>query len=772
MQQNRSLASTASYNQQVSLLIPVTQSPGQYYIVVATDAGDTVFENTGEANNRTVSNAINVAVLPNIDLVVTGGNINTGNITAGQTILGTYTVRNASSTATLPTGWKDAIYLSNNTVIDAGDRLLGSWPVSTTLSSNGIVVQNRSITIPNDASGSLYLIVLADQNNTQNDINRGNNFLTLNISGNGGQPIVVTQPTPVDLQPISLIAPLESTAGQPIKVKYTVRNNGPGTTFSSNWTDNCFLATNVSSQNGSPFTSKTVTGPLIANASYTDSVTLTPPITQTGNYAIILQTDAANKQYELNAEGNNRLTVSILLKPQEPCDLQVSSITQPTGTQIAGQLTTIRWQLLNDGLNPAKGYFKEAVYLSQDTSFDASTDILLGTVDSTLNLQPQQSVARQLTAALNNVEPGQYYIIIRTDVLNNLLELEEGNNQFASLLPMTVEVKELPLATPTNDTLFNARSLYYRIVIPGSLAKETMRLKLTGNVAKNAVNRLFLSYAKVPSANTYDFASEIPFSTNQEITVPTLQAGTYYMTALGNDTSASKKQVVTLDARIIPFGIDKVEANKGGNTGLVTVKITGAKFEQGMNFKLRSDVYGTINAYQVYYINPTQVFVTYDLLNANIGLYHVIATKNSTDSAKLVNGFEIIKGNGPSDIGGGQAGTGLTCQITNIGFEDNIETTALYPNSVRVRAQVVITVYFENTGNVDIPIQTRFFTSLSKNIPVAFQPAELSKNYSELILECREQNGPPDILRPGGNGFFKIYSVATGGNKLEYVITE
>jgi hypothetical protein len=773
IQQNRSLNSTTAYNQQANFIIPISQSSGQYYIVVATDATNTIFENTGETNNRMVSAVINVASLPNIDLAVISGNTSTNTITAGQSIQASYTIRNASNSATLPIPWTDAIYLSNNTVIDAGDRLLESWLVNSTLQANGTTTQTRTIIIPKDASGSQYLIVLTDQNNVQNDINRGNNFLTLNTSGSGGQPIIITQPTPVDLQAISLIAPLSTMAGQPFTVKYTVKNNGPGATFVGSWQDDCFIGTSTTSTTGNPILSKSVSTLLVANASYTDSVQLLPSINQTGNYVIVFQTDATNRQFELNKEDNNRASLPIIIQAQNPCDLKINSITPPINVQIAGQNTTIQWQLFNSGQNPANGYFKEAVYLSADTSFDANTDILLGTVDGNINILPQQSLSRQLNAALNNVTRGQFYIIIRTDILNNLLESNENNNQLVSLTPITIEVKELLLATATNDTLFNNRSMYYRIVIPSNLKNETMRLKLLGDSAKKAVNRLFLSYAQVPSSNTYDFASEIPFSANQQITVPYLQAGTYYLNAIGNDTSALKKQVVTLDARIIPFGIDKVESNKGGNTGLVTIRITGAKFDQSTNFRLRSDAFGYINSYQVYYIDPTQVFVTYNLLNSNKGQYHVIATKANGDSAKLVNGFEIIKDNGSSDIvGGGGTGSGFTCQIINIGFEDNLKTSYVHPSSIRFGGQVLITVYFENTGNVDIPVPTRFFNSLTPNVPVAFLPAELSKKYSELILECKEQNGPPGILRPGGNGFFKIYSVATATGNLNYTITE
>jgi len=772
--QNRSLNPAETYSAVATFTIPANTIPGMYYIVVATDAANTIFENTSENNNRTISTAIAVAALPNVDLAVISGSLNTNTVMAGQPVQANYTVQNAGTTNTLPGGWTDAIYLSNNTVIDANDRLLGSWQVNMPLTPSATISHNRTVTIPTDASGTLYLLVLTDVNNAQNDINRGNNFLTLN-TGSGGGGIVIVQPTPVDLQPVSLTAPVEVLAGQPLSVNFTVRNNGPGTTFANNWMDNVYMATSANATSGSPSSSIQFTGSLAANATYSNTTQFFVPNNFSGNYVVLLRTNANNTQNELNGGNNNIISSPIIVTPQQPCDLVISSVTTPAGTQIAGQPVTLQWQVKNQGQNAANGYFRDAVYLSLDTLFDAATDILMGTVDGTSNIIPGQTINRQLTAVLNNVVTGNYYVIVRADILNNLTEINENNNTGISTSPIVIDVKQLLMGVPANDTLFNGRALYYRISITAAQANETMSLKLFGDTVRNAVNRLYLKYGQVPTGNSYDFVAEIPFKANQQIIVPALQAGTYYIMAVGNDTSALHRQLVQLVANIIPFSVTTVNADKGGNTGNVTVKITGAKFTAATQFILQKSGTGAILPLIKYYVDASTVFVTYNLLSKATGFYNVVAINQNNDSAKLLNAFEIVTGPGGSGSGGGSGpggGPGFICQVVNIGFENLIQTDLLYPEFIRLGRVESIIIHYENTGTIDIPMPIRFIISLT-GVPVGFTIAELDSGKTSLALPFAEPGGPSGILRAGASGFIKVFTKATLRiPEIQFVITE
>lgn len=779
--QNRSLTNNQSYAVQSTVMVSTSQSAGEYYIVVATDVTGQIFEHTGENNNRAISTAIHIAPLPNVDLAVNEGTVQNAALQAGQAVSLSYTTKNAGTTNTLLVEWTDAVYLSNNTVVDGADRLLGQWKVNHILQPNASTAYQRTVTIPHDVSGNFYLIVLTDRDNQQNDINRGNNHLVLNtnVSGQPSAPIVVTQPTPSDLQPLSLTVPATAFAGQAVWVKYTVKNNGPGSTTAAHWNDYIFVTTDPVAGAGYSTATKTHAGPLAANGSYTDSIEIILHPSLSGNYYVVLRSDANNSQYEQQAEDNNMTLAGIFIGPQLSCDLVIDQVTAPAGHQLAGQSTTIQWQLTNTGLNPAYGYLKEAVYLSADTLFDAS-DILLGTKEENISLLPQLHLSRSLTAPLNNIALGAYYVIVRTDILNNLVEAQEDNNTRASATQLTTDVKSLTLAVPTNDILANGQALYYRLHIPASLQGETMQVTLSGDTTKRAVNRIFLKRGAVPAPNNYDWAAEVPFETNQQLIVPAADTGTYYVLFLGNDTTALHSQAVTLEARIIPFQITAVDANKGGNTGGVTVKIMGANFEPTTQFVLRKAGSPAIYPYTLYYTDASHVFVSYNLQGASLGVYDIVAIKQNGDSTRLEHGFEIVRGPGSALGGGGGngsggpgGGTGFVCQVVNIGYEDLISTDFIHAESTRLGRVEPIIIAYENTSTIDIPLPTRFFISLT-GAPISLTIPELSEIKTTLPLSFTEAGAPPGVLRAGAKGFIKVFTKATtrGVATLTFAIIE
>lgn len=780
----RSLDTGQSYTVSMSVKLPATIS-GQYYLLVQADKNNDLFEYTGETNNSRLSSAISISTLPVVDLAVVSGKINANTLTAGQSVTVEWTAKNTASIATITDTWKDAVYLSNNPVLDANDRLVGSWTIRTTVAPGGMYAQTQSITIPNDLDGILYLLINVDAGNQHNDNNRTNNTLVLRTAADETVGIPVTLPPPSDLLPLTFQSPAEGIANQPLTVSYAVKNNGIGNTNKDNWTDRVYLSTDLTlDPYDTPigtFNHSTILEP---GSSYSETRQVFIPMGLSGNYVLILKTDAADNVYEHNGENNNLAFGTIVIKPQEPCDLVITQIAVPAGKMIAGQMSTLKWTVSNKGSNVAKGYFRDAVYLSADSVWDVD-DALFGVSDTSITgLGQQASLDRQLTRRLSNVATGNYYIIVRTDILNNLLETNDSNNIACSPAPMEVDVKVLTIGVSAADTLVNNQPLYYRINIPAAQKGETMLLTLNSNSVANAVNRLFLGYNTVPAANKYDYISQIPFSANQEIAVPELKEGTYYIFAAGNDGQANF-QPVSLLARIIPFQITKVDAQKGGNTGAVTVKISGAKFDSTTLIRL-SGANGAISPVKMYYTNSTQVFATFNLLNAKLGLYDVVATKASGDSTKLPGGFEVISGNGSSiGSGGPGSGTGFVCQVVNIGFESQLETGYEYPSSTRALRMVSITIYYANNGSVDIPAPTRFLTALKNNVPLALTAealpatlveagAALGNNLAGLILNFDEPGSPPGILRPGANGYKKVYTMTyqTNIGSMDFLISK
>ncbi|MDH4460968.1 MAG: CARDB domain-containing protein [Flectobacillus sp.] len=768
--QNRSIASNQTITQSAAFGIP-SLPEGTYYVIVKTDINNTVFENTGENNNAKIATSgtqlkvIVVAPPMPIDLSVSGGRILSSTVTAGQSVNIEWSVRNNSTVATSATVWKDAIYLSNSSVLNANAELLATVNINGSLAAGASYTRTATVNIPQTASGTLYLLVNTDKDNQNNDAARGNNTLALSTGG-GGQAVVITIPPPADLVPtVFTTSVAQGVAAQPVNVSFTIKNQGTGTTPTDGWVEQVYLSTDVILGNGNDQLIGTIprSGSLVANATYSVSNSqIFLPSGISGNYVLILKTDGGDNVFERNNEGNNLAFANILINVQQPSDLKVSDINVPVVEQYAGTNTTISWNVKNIGSNTANGFKRDAVYFSKDSLIDA-TDVLFGILDKSIFLPNQATDNNSLTKTLSNITVGEYYVIVKSDILNSITEINEENNQTIAVGKLKVRVKELPIGSLTSDTLSNNSPLYYQLTIPQNLVNETLSISLKGDSALSATNRMFLSLNKVPDANKYEYSSTIPFKANQEIIVPTLSAGVYYLTSLGNHPSQTKQQV-TLFAKIIPFSITSINANKGGNTGSVTVKIEGAKFEKGMVIRLskQSNVY---TATSVYYVDQSKLYATFNLNNAPVGLYTVSLQKSNNSTTQLVDGFEVISGS-PGGVDGGS--NLFSCSIQNIGFDDNIQLDVVHPESVRRNQLVKITVAYANNGNVDIPVQTRMILSLEK-APINFLP-DFAKDLQELILEFKESDGPPDILRAGASGFINIYSKATA--PLSFIITK
>ncbi|WP_165358961.1 CARDB domain-containing protein [Spirosoma sordidisoli] len=760
--QRRSLTNGQSFTQSATFTLPTSLNGGRYFVVVKANADSTLFENNAYANNTTIAaTSVNLVVPPSIDLAVTGGTVTTTPLIAGQPAAVRWTVRNNSPQATVVPNWTDAVYLSTNPVLDASDRLLATFPVTGPLAAMATYTNAQTISLPPDVAGTTYLLVVTDKDNRHVDTQRANNTLAVSNGADNGQPVSVMIPPPADLVPTGLTGPAEGVVSQPINVSFTVRNNGGGSTPSSTWTDELYLSTDQTLRSDIRIGTFARNGTLPAGDEYTITRQVFLPDNVSGNYVLLLKTDAGNTVFERGNEDNNLAFANLTVVAQPPSDLVVTDISVPAGEQFAGSNGTIRWRLTNVGTNATNGFLREAVYLSKDTLVDA-TDVLLGVVDKTTFLPARASEERTLTRPLTALAPGDYFVIVRTDVQNNIVESNESNNQVVSSQPVRIAVKELVLNKLTTDSIATDAPVYYRLEVPANLVDETLLITLQGDSTRSVMNRLFVRKDSLPSANQFTYSAAVPFKANQQLLIPGLRAGTYYLMAIGADTTRNRLPIQLL-AKIVPFGIETIDAREGGNTGLVTVKISGARFESSTRFSLRKAA-GQVTARRVQLINQTLAYVTFDLQNQPLGLYDVLVERPGSQTVVLPNGFTVKQGptntQAANGNGGPAYGTGFVCSITNDGLDQQLAADFVTPAGIRFNTIGSFTIQYKNEGSVDIPAPTRFLISLNEGVSVTLAADKLDENKTDLILLCEEENGPRGILRPGASGFFKIYTIS------------
>ncbi|MEX0966024.1 MAG: CARDB domain-containing protein [Bacteroidia bacterium] len=719
-----------------SVITPVvlssTLAQGLYYFYLKTDSKNEIYEHTDENNNLLRSKAVFIYRYPPVDLTVTSVS-GPDSANSGQLVNVQWQATNTGLARTIPNQWYDAIYLSTDTILQTSvDKYAGELVHHGFLDTGASYSTARNITIPNGLSGDYYLMLLADRHDVCDDDNRADNVGLMRDSSGNPAVINITFTPPPDLQITSADIPTVGTAGQPIKLKWTVENNGTGPTLAGTWTDRIYLSTDFSITGDPVIATRIHSGNLAVNGSYTDSVEAFLPAGVSGARVIIIVTDNGNAVYEYLNENNNEFNGPVLISQQPPSDLVISEISLPDSA-IAGETINITWKVKNTGLNPASGYMTDAVYLSTDSLWDIQ-DELFGIRSGTINITPNAEASRSLSSKLKNIPLDNYYVLVKTDIKENIRESNDTNNLTASTDLLSVDVKQLYLNVLTPEILENNTELYYRVEVADTLEGESLLVTLKGD-SVNGNNELYYRHDQMPTRVDYDESFSDPFAGNQEVVVPELQEGNGYILTYGNKPG-SASQNITLHARILDFEVRSVEADKGANAGTITLLVEGSKFDPLMSLYLRKDSI-KIKAAAVHYFDPTTVYATFNLKGSPTGDYDVIAQKITGDTAVLYESFEVITG--------------------TLG---DLQTHLNYPSSTRANRVVALQIDFSNNGNTDLHNVQIELKSVA-GAPVAFSVSGLAEEKTSLILNLQESDRLGGVLRPGYHGSIVVYAKST-----------
>jgi hypothetical protein len=517
-------------------------------------------------------------------------------------------------------------------------------------------------------------------------------------------------------------------------VDYTVRNQGPGSIPSNkSWSDHLVLSTDLVFGNGDDrfIASTSRFGALGTNQSYSNTLSGIIPINFIGNYIVFLVTDRNNSIYEHEAEGNNSLFSPISVAAQLVSDLVVEDISAPFQA-IPGDPINISWKVKNIGVNNAIGQFKDAVYLSLDT-IKSNDDILIGSTTRTNNFIPPGGFSIfSLSNTLTGITENQYHILVQVDIQENILESDNDNNVGSSAELMDVSVEELVLGVEKSKQLSNNLDQFYKIAVPDSLESESLLTTIEGD-SINGDNELYLRFGTIPTRANFDFSHGNAFGGNQEAIVDQLQSGTYYLLAGGKKINGTFQEVKLL-ARKLNFEIRSVNSNKGGNSGRITFQLKGAKFSTVKKIRLKRGS-GIFTSDSINIINPTTMFVTFNLNDAPLGVYDVTAINEANDSTTLANSFTIEAANNSLVAG-----------------------NVFAPSNSRLNSAAIIRVEFSNPGNTDIVNPQLIIRSLGGS-PISLSPiVSPSGGASEIAISVEEANGLPGILRPGASGTVFVYA--------------
>ena len=762
-----------SYNDTFNLAVPQTflisnagcmgnSNGAQVYFYVKANADNGIYEdntgnNIGGSGQSTFSNLL-------VDHTVTGVTY-AEPLAVGRYFKTTWTVKNSGANPNDKTyvEWFDAVYLSPDSVLNANAVLVGVKSQSIRLNHDQSYSDSAFYQVHSLLAGSYYLLV---KTNYKNDIpaerNLSNNVNLARNSSGEAVKINITNPPAPDIVPSIVSAPPAVAIGQPVKIVYRIINNGPGATYETGWNDDVWLSNSFRA--GGVFLSrKHHTGVLQPGQSYSDSVTVMIPVTQIeGNYTIVVFTNQDHDLYESNYSNNQAYKYVSVYRPA-PVDLIVNNISSPD-TILLGYPANITWTLLNNSNNSLNGIETDGIYLGKDSLANTVADILIGTKLNQLNMLPLHSVADTARPIAGAVTEGYYYVKVKADILNNIIESNKDNNTGVGIKKVYVSIKVLPVDVLTADIL-TADYLYYKLTVPASLKGKTIAVRLVTLDSLTVNNQLFVGLGYLPSAAHFDYAFEKPNYGNQQVIIETVVDSVYYIAAR-RVSQNGKNQNITLQATVLPFSIINVNSNHGGNTGNVTVQVRGTLFRDSMTVQFRRNG-NIITASKVYFVNSTTVYATFNLAGASLGLYDVGLQKPDGSSTTLPSGFTIEKTDNGGLLTGGGNNTGQTgsgnapgCDPgAASGLNSQLQTEIIIPPKVFASWPFSIQINYTNTSNVDIPAQVRILYSLD-GAPLSLTEAGLSQGKTALYVEFKDATGPGNIIRAGGSGTIVVYSKA------------
>jgi WD40 repeat protein/subtilase family serine protease len=613
------------YDREVSVQLPANIA-GSYRIRVDADANNNVVECNAEGNNAASAPIqLSYPPLPNLQAGQVGVNPSSVQILRPVTV--SWQVANAGEASA--SGWTDAIYLSRTPNL-SGAIFLTRVPAAGALAPGQSYTQQATVTIPIVSPGDYYVLVMADDTGRvfEGD-NEGDNIAYV-------FPLQVGLPS-VDVTVEGVDAPSEATAGLTAEIVWTVRNLGSEATYRA-WGDVVILSRDLLLDPTDPVVgSYRHTTPLGAGESRTVRFTIQVPAHLTGPYYVFVVSDYGNELSETDERNNVGVdTQAMVITVAPPADLVVESMSVP-GVGSPGTPMPIQWVVRNVGSNAAVGQWYDSVYLSADDRWDIN-DTLIGRFERSGRLEPGASYTGQLNEPLPGVVPGNYYIIVRTDARNTIREVDDSNNVGVAG-PVALDVIELQLGVPFSNTLLpNARSHYYKVLVPREHEGKTL-LWHVDSVVDSAEVDLLVRYARMVSRSAYDYAGEPPLRADKQASIPEASPGYYYGLVYGVDIGQGTAYQTLVE--VPRLGIREVLPNVVGNAGFATLRILGAQLRGVQTAFLVSDTGVRYTARRLYPVSSSEVYALFDMEAVPEGVYDVGVSLRSGEEAVLEDGLVV-----------------------------------------------------------------------------------------------------------------------------------
>ncbi|MCX6930341.1 MAG: hypothetical protein NT154_45105, partial [Verrucomicrobia bacterium] len=351
--------------------------------------------------------------------------------------------------------WLDQIYLSTDPVLDGSDVGVsyGFYPGS--LPAAGSYWQTNQVHLPLTQSGDYYLILRTDDYAYLQEANRSNNVLAVPLT---------FHLTPPDLAALALCAPdmVTGPVNPTIILAWGVTNLGVGAAEGRyGWSDTVFLSTKAIRDGTERFVAQWMeTEALPAGSSYWRTNQVQLPVTQSGAYYLIFETDSWNELEESNLS-NNVVSLPVTIQVNPP-DLAVVAFQAPVSVTSAPYPTVkLVWGVTNQGagtISAPADWYDLICFSTNEVLPDAGWGTMIGEWHETNSLPAGGSYWRTNEFQMPITQSGAYYLWLVVDVGSRTFDANYTNNSLRmpinlqlhapDLAPTTLLVPDLVTGTP------------------------------------------------------------------------------------------------------------------------------------------------------------------------------------------------------------------------------------------------------------------------------------------------------------------------------------
>lgn len=672
------LQAETSVSANVSITIPSNMRGGQYYLFVVVNNDRIVAEKKYDDNQVKSPVYVN-GNLPNLrasNLVVPSTVMTSAKTEVSWTLnnVGTWDAEDVTC----------GVYLSTDATVSSDDKQLTTLG-SGKLAKNGSVSMKTTFELADNVVGTRYIIVKANTSSIE-ESTTDDNIVSVQFTAK-------QSPLP-DLTISDLATEGTLRGGQPVTIKAKVTNNSDSETHSDKWTEVFYLSEGytLDVNKAIKLGSKTHVGTLAKDGSYDIKADFIIPSTAKGYYVLFAVADGTNTLTE-KSKDNNQTKVAVYVEdPSDtPADLAVAKMTVPSRL-MAGEAITISYNITNQGEYVAKGKLRDVLYMSKDNMWDEN-DAMIGVVNGDVNIEPATEMTRTVTGRITNMPEGNYYLIVRTNSTHSIAENNYDNNLAVARSASTVAFQTLSLG---GSATVNTSGLY-KLPLHSGLIGKTVGLYLATPEGTSA--GLYAAYDRVPSTARYDRSASDIEATQQEVLIPDVQEGNYYILAQDNAAvsyslnefvlDGEQEQTETsmmLSAREVKFGATTLSIKEGGNNGWISTEIRGALLDSIMDFRLTREG-EMVPAESITFYDQTASKATFNLNDAKTGVYDVISELPDGSLATLPDGFKVVPG-------------------TNVALGVKLDAV----NHSRVDGYAPVNIAYANGGNTDIVIRELLLT--------------------------------------------------------------